>query len=303
MVAWLTLCMIGGCVRGAREGNRAGGSGERAMMKALLMGISARLGSLRAGRDTTETTMVTRTLAASGFLGLLMILPWMLAGGTAEGVQSTENNRMEQRAAMVKEQIEKRGIHDPRVLAAMRSVPRHRFVPTDLEAQAYGDYPLPIGWEQTISQPYIVALMADLLEAKGDEKVLEIGTGSGYHAAVMAQLVKEVFTIEIVEPLGQRAAETLRKLGIDNVHVRVGDGFGGWPEAAPFDAIVLTAAPPVTPKPLLQQLRMGGRMILPLGRGTQDLVVLTRTPTGFKKRIVTAVRFVPMTGIIQGEDS
>lgn len=273
------------------------------MMKPLQMGISARLGSLRAGRDTTETFMVIRTLAASGFLSLLMILPLVPAGSAAEGDPTTDNNRMEQRAAMVKEQIEKRGIHDPRVLEAMRSVPRHRFVPTDLEAQAYGDYPLPIGWEQTISQPYIVALMADLLEAKGDERVLEIGTGSGYHAAVMAQLVKEVFTIEIVEPLGQRAAETLRTLGIDNVHVRVGDGFGGWPEAAPFDAIVLTAAPPVTPKPLLQQLRMGGRMILPLGRGTQDLVVLTRTPTGFKKRIVTAVRFVPMTGIIQGEDS
>ncbi len=283
-------------------GNRSGGSGERAMMKKLLLGISARLGSLRSCRKTAETTMVIRTLAASGF-GLLMILPLLPAGSAAKGAQPAGNNRMEQRVAMVKEQIEKRGIHDPRVLAAMRSVPRHRFVPTELKAQAYGDYPLPIGWEQTISQPYIVALMADLLEAKGDEKVLEIGTGSGYHAAVMAQLVKEVFTIEIVEPLGQRATETLRTLGIDNVHVRLGDGFGGWPEAAPFDAIVLTAAPPVTPKPLLQQLRMGGRMILPLGRGTQDLVVLTRTPTGFRKRIVTAVRFVPMTGIIQGEGS
>ena len=292
-----------GCLVGwASEGNRQGGLGEHAMMRTLLLGISAGFGSLTWSRETTEKTMVIRILAASG-LSLLMLFPLLPLSGAARVGQQPEKDHMEQRAAMVEEQIERRGIRDPRILAAMRSVPRHRFVPAELEAQAYGDFPLPIGWEQTISQPYIVALMADLLEARGDEKVLEIGTGSGYHAAIMAQLVREVFTIEIVEPLGRRAADTLRTLGIDNVHVRVGDGYGGWPEAAPFDAIVLTAAPPVTPKPLLKQLRMGGRMILPLGLGTQDLVVFTRTSTGLQKRTITAVRFVPMTGIVQGEGS
>jgi protein-L-isoaspartate(D-aspartate) O-methyltransferase len=232
-----------------------------------------------------------------------MIVPWLSLGNAEVSDQRVDQGAEERRTLMVEEQIEARGIRDARILEAMRTVPRHRFVPDALSDQAYGDYPLPIGWEQTISQPYIVALMCDLIGAQGGERILEIGTGSGYHAAVLSRLVREVYTIEIVEPLGRRADETLRSLGYDNVHVRLGDGYRGWPEAAPFDAIVLTAAPAEVPQPLLDQLKVGGRMILPLGRHTQDLVVITRTGEGFERRSVAAVRFVPMTGEAQGDTS
>jgi protein-L-isoaspartate(D-aspartate) O-methyltransferase len=197
---------------------------------------------------------------------------------------------------MVVQQIAARGIKDPRVLAAMREVPRHEFVPESVRSDAYLDHPLPIGYRQTISQPYIVALMTEKLELSGDERVLEIGTGSGYQAAILSRLVESVFSIEIVGILAQRAAKDLARLGFDNVEVRAGDGYRGWPEHAPFDAIIVTAAPDHIPQPLVDQLVVGGRMILPVGDRNQQLVVLRRTPSGVEREQVIHVRFVPMTG-------
>jgi protein-L-isoaspartate(D-aspartate) O-methyltransferase len=178
----------------------------------------------------------------------------------------------------------------------MRAVPRHRFVPDELRGHAYNDGPLPIGHRQTISQPYIVALMTELVAPTAETKVLEVGTGSGYQAAVLAEIVHEVYTIEIIPELGKRSEALLTELGYENVHVRVGDGFDGWPEHAPFGAIVVTAAPERIPQPLLDQLAVGGRLVIPLGRGTQDLVVVTRRADGYQRRVVAPVRFVPMTG-------
>ncbi len=202
----------------------------------------------------------------------------------------------EERERMVEEQIEARGVRDPRVLAAMRAVPRHEFVPAEERAHAYRDRPLPIGQGQTISQPYIVAVMTELLEVSGDEKALEIGTGSGYQAAVLSQLAREVYTIEIVPELASRAAADLRRLGYANVHVRQGDGYRGWPEHAPFDAIVVTAAPEHVPQPLVDQLAVGGRLVLPVGDLLQDLVLVTRDAEGVRQERLLGVRFVPMTG-------
>lgn len=203
---------------------------------------------------------------------------------------------------MVEEQIAGRGVENTAVLDALRQVPRHLFIPESVRDQAYEDYPLPIGEGQTISQPYIVALMTQLADLGPDDKVLEIGTGSGYQAAVLSRLAREVYSIEILEPLGRRAAGILRRLGYDNVHVRVGDGYGGWPEEAPFDAILVTAAAPdQVPRPLEEQLKVGGRMVIPVGKYFQDLVVLTRTPEGKVRRSVIPVRFVPMTGEIENE--
>ncbi|MCH9651729.1 MAG: protein-L-isoaspartate(D-aspartate) O-methyltransferase [Deltaproteobacteria bacterium] len=205
------------------------------------------------------------------------------------------------RSGMVEQQLANRGVDNPRVLAAMAEVPRHRFVPDDLQAEAYRDHPLPIGYDQTISQPYIVALMAELLDPKGNERVLEIGTGSGYHAAVLSRVVEEVYSIEIVEELGVRASRVLAELGYDNIHSRIGDGYRGWQEAAPFDAIILTAAPARVPEPLVAQLRLGGRLVLPLGETSQDLQVLTKTESGLERQVIAPVRFVPMTGeILEG---
>lgn len=200
------------------------------------------------------------------------------------------------RAAMVQFQIASRGVADSVVLDAMRTVPRHRFVPLEYEADAYDDRPLPIGQGQTISQPYVVAAMTEALHLGPRHRVLEIGTGSGYQAAVLAEIVSEVYTIEIVEPLGRRAESTLTELGYRNVHVRIGDGYQGWPQKAPFDAIIVTAAPDHVPGPLLDQLKVGGRMVLPLGRVEQTLIVLTKTPDGVKREECFGVRFVPMTG-------
>ncbi len=197
---------------------------------------------------------------------------------------------------MVRDQIAARGVRDPRVLAALRKLPRHLFVPPNLQSAAYEDTPLPIGYGQTISQPYIVAFMTEALELKPQDKVLEIGTGSGYQAAVLAELAREVYTIEIVEPLAKSARERLEGLGYSNVHVRAGDGYRGWPEAAPFDAIIVTAAPEQVPPPLLDQLRVGGRLVVPVGRFMQDLVRLRRTPQGIKRESLLPVMFVPMTG-------
>ena len=204
-----------------------------------------------------------------------------------------------ERERMVEEQIVARGVRDPRVLAALRAVPRHEFVPPAERGHAYEDRPLPIGAGQTISQPYIVAVMTELLGLDGDERVLEIGTGSGYQAAVLARLAREVYTIEIVPELASRAEADLRRLGFENVHVRQGDGYRGWPEEAPFDAIVVTAAPEHVPKPLVEQLAVGGRLVLPVGDLYQDLVRITRDAAGVHEERLLGVRFVPMTGAAQ----
>jgi protein-L-isoaspartate(D-aspartate) O-methyltransferase len=216
--------------------------------------------------------------------------------GRAGAAGTDEERFADQRAEMVASQIAARDVRDPRVLAAMRKVPRHRFVPAAWAAEAYEDYPLPIGEGQTISQPYIVALMTELLALRGGERVLEVGTGSGYQAAVLAELAGEVYSIEILEPLARRAAATLAELGYGKVKVRAGDGYLGWPEAAPFDAIVVTAAPDHVPQPLLDQLAIGGRLVIPVGSFYQELVVCTKTAAGVVRRGVIPVRFVPMTG-------
>ena len=206
------------------------------------------------------------------------------------------------RARMVETQIAARGVKNERVLAAMRRAPRHEFVPTNLQRLAYADHALPIGLEQTISQPYIVAFMSEALALEGDEKVLEIGTGSGYQAAVLAELAGAVYTIEIVPELAARARAALDHTGYDRVNTRTGDGYRGWPEEAPFDAIILTAAPDHVPQPLLDQLAVGGRLILPLGGDWQELVLLTKTAAGgVTRRTLLPVRFVPMTGEAEGE--
>lgn len=203
------------------------------------------------------------------------------------------------RERMVATQIESRGVRDPGTLAAMRAVPRHLFVPPALRADAYADHPLPIGEGQTISQPYIVAFMTAALSLRGGEKVLEIGTGSGYQSAVLAQVAAQVFTIEIVEPLAREAAERLARLGYANVTARAGDGYQGWPSEAPFDAIIVTAAAPRVPEPLRQQLRDGGRLILPLGDDAQELILIRRRGNAFEEESVLPVRFVPMTGAVR----
>ena len=209
---------------------------------------------------------------------------------------NSKDKYSEQRKKMVESQIIRRGIKDMRVLEAMNDVPRHEFVEENLRNSAYGDHPLSIGFDQTISQPYIVALMVELLELKGREKVLEIGTGCGYQTAILAQLCEEVFTVEIVEPLANSAQERLNRLGYDNIRVLYGDGYYGFNEAAPFDAIIISAAPRKIPKPLLDQLAEGGRMVIPLGTGTQSLKVIEKTKKGIVETTNIAVRFVPMTG-------
>jgi protein-L-isoaspartate(D-aspartate) O-methyltransferase len=221
------------------------------------------------------------------------------AAASAEAGHAARNDRGEERAHMVTDQLIARGIRDPRVLAAMREVPRHAFVPEALVDFAYEDHPLPIGYEQTISQPYIVAVMSELAQVSPADRMLEIGTGSGYQAAVLARLAREVYSIEIVAPLAERAQKTLADLGIGNVFVRAGDGYQGWPEHAPFAAILVTAAPPAVPEPLKQQLALGGRLVIPVGSAEQELLVLTRTQEGFEQRQVLPVRFVPMTGEAQ----
>jgi protein-L-isoaspartate(D-aspartate) O-methyltransferase len=205
------------------------------------------------------------------------------------------------RDEMVRRQIEERGIANPALLAAMRRVPRHELVPDVVREHAYADHALPIGFDQTISQPYIVALMTDLARVQRGDKVLEVGTGSGYQAAVLAEMGARVYSIEIVEPLARRAAADLDRLGYGSVHVRAGDGYRGWPSEAPFDVILVTAAPPEVPAPLQEQLKPGGRLVIPVGAagGIQELRVITRTAGGFREEPSTAVRFVPMTGEAQ----
>jgi protein-L-isoaspartate(D-aspartate) O-methyltransferase len=210
--------------------------------------------------------------------------------------QTNEERWAANRARMVDEQLRARDIRSVAVLDAMRRVPRHLFVPEDERGSAYTDYPLPIGFSQTISQPYIVAFMTEALEVKPDHRVLEIGTGSGYQAAILAELAREVFTIEIVTPLADRARQTLQELGYRNIHVRAGNGYAGWPEEAPFDRIMVTAAPDAVPPALVEQLKIGGIMAVPVGVGEQLLQVMRRTPEGMTVIKTLPVRFVPMTG-------
>ena len=213
---------------------------------------------------------------------------------------ASAQERQEEREEMVDRQIAARGVSDERVLQAMRSVPRHRFVPERLSRSAYNDHPLPIGEGQTISQPYIVALMTETLEVEEDDRVLEIGTGSAYQAAVLAELVAEVYSIEIRGPLAESAAALLEELEYANVQTMHADGYYGWPEAAPFDHIMITAAVDHVPPPLLEQLAVGGRLILPLGNpfAHQSLVVVTRLEDGFRMQEILGVLFVPMTGAV-----
>lgn len=223
----------------------------------------------------------------------------LLASWQPDSDELQEKRRLE----MVATQIEARGVTDKAVLTAMRKVPRHRFVPAMWRGRAYADEALPIGEGQTISQPYVVGWMTGLVEPTKKMRVLEIGTGSGYQAAVLAECVAEVDTIEVVPALGKRAKELLGELGYRNIRFRMGDGYVGWAERAPYDAIILTAAPPNdVPRPLLEQLKPGGRLVAPVGRGVQDMVRITRTPTGYTREILGSVQFVPMTGEAQKEE-
>ncbi len=200
------------------------------------------------------------------------------------------------RQTMVETQIKARGVKDPRVVSAMLKVERHLFVPKDLQSSAYSDQPLPIGEGQTISQPYIVGFMTALLELKGHEKVLEIGTGSGYQAAILGELAKEVYTIEIIESLARSARKRLEALGYRNIAVRAGDGYLGWPEAAPFDGIIVTCAPDHIPVPLIEQLKEGGRLVAPVGGLSQSLKKIVKRAGKFETTDSLPVIFVPMTG-------
>ncbi len=202
---------------------------------------------------------------------------------------------------MVEQQIRARGISDPAVLSAMLRVPRHLFVEEESRYRAYSDAALPIRENQTISQPYIVSLMSENAQLNSTDRVLEIGTGSGYQAAVLGEIAREVYTIEIVESLAQQAKRKLADLNYTNIHVKHGDGYQGWPEQAPFDAILITAATPEIPKPLVEQLKEGGRIVLPLGDKpfSQDLLRITKTSKGLKKEYLAGVVFVPMTGEVR----
>ena len=210
----------------------------------------------------------------------------------------TEYEFKQAREMMVDRQIRQRGVDDTKVLSAMAQVPRHRFVPKELSSKAYADHPLPIGEGQTISQPYIVALMTEWLKLTGKERVLEIGTGSGYQAAILSEVAKEVYTVEIKEFLHRKSKELLQSLGFDNIQTRHGDGYFGWKEAAPFDGIMITAAVDHIPPPLLKQLKDGGRLILPLGNPFhyQHLCLVTKQGADYQVKQITGVLFVPMTG-------
>jgi protein-L-isoaspartate(D-aspartate) O-methyltransferase len=227
---------------------------------------------------------------------LVVTLVGAAACGQGLAQQQATRNWEGERARMVDDQLRARDITDTRVLDAMRKVPRHLFVPEPQRAQAYGDYPLPIGHDQTISQPYIVAFMTQGLKVEPHHRVLEIGTGSGYQAAILGVLAMEVYTIEIIEPLAASARATLAAQGHTNVHVRHGNGYLGWPEHAPYDRIMVTAAPEEVPPALVQQLRVGGLMAIPVGTFNQELRIMRRTATGLETLETLPVRFVPMTG-------
>ena len=248
--------------------------------------------------------LATHRQGLAWFLMMFVLFPHTLSSapvgmpetedrGTRADSAETPETR-EARERMVQEQIIARGISDPRVLAALREVPRHMFVPAEMQPSAYEDSALPIGLGQTISQPYLVAFMTEALELKPQGRVLEIGTGSGYQAVVLSLLAGEVYSMEIVERLGVEAEVRLKRMGYANVRVRIGDGYRGWPEAAPFDAIIVTAAPPEVPHALVAQLRLGGRMVVPVGRYEQNLIRLRRTAKGLERESLLPARFVPM---------
>ncbi len=243
------------------------------------------------------------TLERGGRRALLVMLAILLAcpmmASALDPKAQPPDPFVDLRREMVDQQIRRRQVSSPSVLRAMEEVPRHRFVPEPQRGSAYVDAPVPIGDGQTISQPYVVALMTELLELDADSKVLEIGTGSGYQAAVLSRIASKVYSIEIREGLGESARNLLEDLGYDNVEVRIGDGYKGWPEAAPFDGIIVTAAPERIPQPLVDQLRIGGKMVIPVGRFLQELLVITRTEDGIRTREVTGVRFVPMIGEVE----
>jgi protein-L-isoaspartate(D-aspartate) O-methyltransferase len=230
---------------------------------------------------------------------LLVLIP--LACASSIHPPPKENTYSERRSEMVKQQLAARDIDNQDVLQSMGEVPRHRFVPAAVQPYAYTDSPLPIGLGQTISQPYIVALMTQLAEPKPEEKALEVGTGSGYQAAVLSNLVKRVFTIEIIEELADSAKTTLQETGFLNVTVRYGDGYAGWEEEAPFDIIIVTAAAPLVPQPLIDQLAEGGRLILPVGPvgGIQELILIRKENGKIQEQKIIPVRFVPMTGKVR----
>lgn len=227
------------------------------------------------------------------------LAPVLAVALTSAVVARAGSSLEDRRTRMVEEQIEARGVRDPRVIEAMKKTPRHLFVPESLRANAYEDRPLPIGSRQTISQPYIVAVMTELLEPEPEDVVLEVGTGSGYQAAVLSHLVERVVSIEILPELSTTAAKALAEAGVTNVELKVGDGYRGVPEQAPFDGIIVTAAPPEVPPALVEQLAPGAKLVIPVGEGFQELLVLERTETGVTRRSVLPVRFVPMTGEAQ----
>ncbi len=239
-----------------------------------------------------------RIVAALG-LAMLGVCPL----SCAKEPETAEPDWAAQRNAMVDMLVARWELQEQRVIAAMRKTPRHLFVPEEVRPYAYADTPLPIGNEQTISAPSIVALMTELLKPKPEHVVFEVGTGSGYQAAVLAELVKHVYSIEIVEPLAHSARDRLRELGYENVSVRAGDGYRGWPSHAPFDGIIVTCAPNRIPEPLVEQLKEGGRMVIPVGEehGVQHLYLLTKENGEIVKKSVLPVRFVPMTGEIRQE--
>jgi len=240
------------------------------------------------------TILIASTIIV--ILGVVIMGCKQPSGGNVMSQDSKEEDYTKARQDMVNSQILAREIKDNAVLDAMRKVKRHLFVPDEMKPYSYTDGPLPIGEGQTISQPYIVAIMTELLEPKKDDKVLEIGTGSGYQAAILAEIVKEVYTIEIVPKLAKTAEERLKELGYKNITVKCGDGYQGWLEHAPFDGIIVTAAPDHIPQPLVDQLKVGGKLVIPVGDLYQELIVLTKTKDGVKKKSVIPVRFVPMTG-------
>jgi len=228
--------------------------------------------------------------AVAATVAIVALAVSAFAGETFEALRHT----------MVEQQVRQRGVTQPEVLAAMEQVPRHLFVPEALRTQAYSDQPLVVGQGRTVYTPYVVALMTSLLDLKRGGKVLEIGTGSGYHAAVLSRIARTVYSVEIDEPIASQASKRLAVLGYHNVEVRYGDGYQGWPDKAPFDAILLSAAPPSIPKPLLQQLRVGGKMVVPLGGGFfQDLLVITKAAEGIERRTVIPVRLSPMKGKVR----
>jgi len=225
---------------------------------------------------------------------LLLVTADLVKNMEGEGVVNSNPDYEQARRNMVEYQIKARGIKDKRVIAAMLKVPRHLFVPEEMRDMAYRDEPLPIGYGQTISQPYIVAYMTEALKLRPEDKVLEIGTGSGYQTAILAELVRDVYTIEIIPELSERAQVTLKNLGYTNIEFLIGDGSKGWPEKAPFDAILVSAAPAEVPPALVEQLQINGRLVIPVGTDSQELVLIKKTKKGLEKTRLIGVRFVPL---------